>query len=154
MSDIAYSLDSWWSPMCWDSCLSERRVVSRGVYSRYIYTLRMLCTMFSFPQSERETLLLVGFATRPPRVFARPLRAVALGLPLPRLPVSFTARPPYAFALALPSPLPPFDFAFRHLHVAAGVLLAHVLLGVANSVNRGTGTRRKLDEACAIGSPK
>jgi hypothetical protein len=36
-------------------------VVSREVYSRYVYIPRMLCVLSSLPQSDRETPLLVDF---------------------------------------------------------------------------------------------
>jgi hypothetical protein len=78
-------------------------VVSKGVYGKYVYTLRTLSVSSCFPQYEHETLL-------PLHVFVRPPHAVTLVLPFRRL---------------------PFDFVVHRLHVFAPVLPAHLLLDAA-----------------------
>jgi len=78
-------------------------VVSKGVYGKYVYTLRTLSVSSCFPQYEHETLL-------PLHVFVRPPHAVTLVLPFRRL---------------------PFDFVVHRLHVFAPVLPAHLLLEAA-----------------------
>ena len=63
-------------------------MVSREVYGRHVYILRMLWVLSSFSRSERETRLRVDFAVRPPHVFVPvppshrlPLHVVAPVLP-------------------------------------------------------------------------
>ena len=103
-------------------------MVSREVYSRHVYILRILWVLSSFPRSERETRLLVDFTTRPLYVFVPalpsrrlPLHVVAPVLPARLLLVDFAARPPHVFVLALPSRRLP-------LYVVAPVLPARLLL--------------------------
>jgi hypothetical protein len=92
-----------WPLTCHSSCLSGHVVVSKGVYGKYVCTLRTLSVSSCFPRYKHETLL-------PLHVFVRPPHAIALVLPFLRL---------------------PFNFVAHRLHVFAPVLPAHLLLEAA-----------------------
>ena len=97
--------------------MSRYEVVSREVYGRHEYILRMLWVVSYFR-------LAAEFAARPPHAFV-PILLSHL------LPFDFVLLPAHVFAPILPLRPLPFDSAARPPHVFAPSLLAHLLLEAA-----------------------